>query len=206
MIVFNSSFTWWILVRHRYSYIFQSVNFVHQDDKSQFLLRNSVVTINNTDVLIHSLYNIEDQPILFLEKNRLSQKLKEMRVEAGLTQEQLAEKLGVTRPAIARWETNKGIPDISNLITISDFFHISLDEMIKGNEEVKEKIISDSSSKKWHLLVIVYLPAIIVYIAYFAIVEKVLMIGFLIATLFMIFFEVRIFLKKRFIYKAKKGK
>ena len=134
----------------------------------------------------------------------LSRKLKEMRMEAGLTQEQAAEKLGVTRSAIARWETNKGIPDISNLIAISNYFHISLDEMIKGNEEVKNKIISDSSSKKWHLLVIVYLLAIIVYIAYFAIVYKILMIGFLIATLFMIFFEVRIFIKEKIYSQRKK--
>ena len=73
----------------------------------------------------------------------LSGKLKELRTEAGLTQEQVAEKLGVTRSAIARWESGKGIPDISNLILISDYFNISLDEMIKGDDAVQKKIISD---------------------------------------------------------------
>jgi transcriptional regulator with XRE-family HTH domain len=69
----------------------------------------------------------------------LSGKLKELRTEAGLTQEQVAEKLGVTRSAIARWESGKGIPDISNLILISDYFNISLDEMIKGDDAVQKK-------------------------------------------------------------------
>lgn len=69
----------------------------------------------------------------------LSGKLKELRTGAGLTQEQVAEKLGVTRSAIARWESGKGIPDISNLILISDYFNISLDEMIKGDDAVQKK-------------------------------------------------------------------
>ena len=43
----------------------------------------------------------------------LSEKLKQLRNESGLTQEQVAEKLNCTRSAIARWETDKGIPDIT---------------------------------------------------------------------------------------------
>lgn len=69
----------------------------------------------------------------------LSEKLKELRSEAGLTQEQAAEKLNVTRSAVARWESGKGIPDISNLIAISEVYHISLDELIKGDSKTEEK-------------------------------------------------------------------
>lgn len=86
----------------------------------------------------------------------------------------------------------EGIPDIANLIAISEEFDVSLDELIKDDIAVKKKIISDSSSKKWHILVIVYLLAIVAYIIYFAIYHKIFMIGFLIATLFMLFYEVRI--------------
>ena len=68
---------------------------------------------------------------------------------------------------------------------------------------VKKKVISDSSSKKWHILVIVYLVAIVAYIAYFAICHRILMIGFLIATLFMLFYEARIFVKEK-IYRQNK--
>ncbi|MDE6606720.1 MAG: helix-turn-helix domain-containing protein [Lachnospiraceae bacterium] len=127
----------------------------------------------------------------------LGEKIRDQRKRAGLSQEQLAEKLNVSRQAITKWETNKGVPDISNLIAISDEFGLSLDELIKGDNVVKKKLISDSSSKKWHILVIVYLIAIVAYIAFFAICHKILMIGFLIATLFMLFFELRIFLKEK---------
>ena len=99
--------------------------------------------------------------------------------------------------AITKWETDKGIPDVANLIAISDEFGLSLDELIKGNVAVKRKIIADSSAKKWHILVIVYLLAIVTYIAYFAVCHSILMIGFLVATLFMLFFELRIFIKER---------
>lgn len=132
-----------------------------------------------------------------MESIRLGEKIRDQRKKAGLSQEQLAEKLNVSRQAITKWETNKGIPDISNLIAISDEFGLSLDELIKGDNVVKKKLISDSSSKKWHILVIVYLIAIVAYIAFFAICHKILMIGFLIATLFMLFFELRIFLKEK---------
>ena len=87
----------------------------------------------------------------------LGEKIKERRKQAGLSQEQLAERLNVSRRAITKWETNKGIPDIANLIAISDEFGLSLDELIKDDVAVKKKIITDSSAKKWHILMIVYL-------------------------------------------------
>ena len=92
----------------------------------------------------------------------LSKKLKELRSKEGLTQEQAAEKLNVTRSAVARWESGKRIPDISNLMTISQVYHISLDELIKGDSQVERKIELDDKVKKWHLLVMIYLIAIIV--------------------------------------------
>lgn len=132
--------------------------------------------------------------------------IREQRKKAGLSQEQLAEKINVSRQAITKWETEKGIPDIANLIALSDEFGMSLDELIKENITVKNKIIADSSAKKWHLLVIVYLLAIVAYVIYFAVYHRILMIGFLIATLFMLFFEVRIFIKERIYRQSKNSK
>lgn len=133
----------------------------------------------------------------------LGEKIRERRKKAGLSQEQLAEKLNVSRQAVAKWETDKGIPDVGNLIAISEEFSWSLDEMIKGDNAVKKKIVSDSASKKWHILVIAYLAAIVVYIACFAIFHKILMIGFLVATLFMLFLELRIFIKEKITRQSK---
>ena len=126
-----------------------------------------------------------------------SDKIKKIRKENSLTQEELAKKLNVSRQAIAKWESNKGLPDIANLVTISSLFDISLDELIVDDVKIKNKIISDSSSKKWHLLVIIYLIAIIGYIFYFHFVYSIFMIGFLIATIFMLVFELIIFVKEK---------
>lgn len=133
----------------------------------------------------------------------ISEKIKKIRGEKNLTQEQFAEKIYVSRNAVAKWENNRGYPDIQNLITISEVFNVSLDELVKEDDKVKSKIIAESSSKKWHFLVIMYLIAIIVYIFYFLIFHKIFMIGFLISTFFMLGIEIYIFIKDK-IYKKKR--
>ena len=119
-----------------------------------------------------------------------------------LIKEKLIKKIFISRNAVAKWESDRGYPDIQNLITISEVFEISLDDLIKNDKKLKTKIIVDSASKKWHILVIIYLIAIISYIGYFHFAHKILMIGFLIATLFMLGFELRIFIKEK-IWKNK---
>ena len=58
------------------------------------------------------------------------QKLKEIRRNEGLSQEQLAEKIGVSRQAITKWETGKGMPDIENMMILSEIFKTTLDELV----------------------------------------------------------------------------
>lgn len=58
------------------------------------------------------------------------QKLKEIRKNEGLSQEQLAEKIGVSRQAITKWETGKGMPDIENMMILSEIFKTTLDELV----------------------------------------------------------------------------
>ena len=128
---------------------------------------------------------------------KISQVLKDIRQHHQLTQEALAEKLNVSRSAIARWESGKGIPDIGNLIAISREFDVSLDQLIKEDERLEKKVIEDSKAKKWHYLVIFYLFSALVEIAIFAYLHHIFMAGFLISTLFMLFFELRIFIKEK---------
>lgn len=68
--------------------------------------------------------------------------LKDLRKEKGITQEQLAEELGVSDRTISRWETGNNMPDISLLVEIADYFDVSIPEIIKGerkSEEMKEE-------------------------------------------------------------------
>ena len=64
-------------------------------------------------------------------------KLKQYRLKEGLSQEQLAEKIGVSRQAITKWETKRGLPDVENMIILAEIFKLTLDELVL--EEVKNQ-------------------------------------------------------------------
>ncbi|WP_336621155.1 MULTISPECIES: helix-turn-helix domain-containing protein [Streptococcus] len=73
-----------------------------------------------------------------------------MRNAKKLTQEQFTERINVSRNAVAKLETNRGCPDIQNLININETFNISLGELVKEDNLVKNKIIAESFSRKLH--------------------------------------------------------
>ena len=58
------------------------------------------------------------------------QKLKDIRKAQGLSQEQLAEKIGVSRQAITKWETGRGLPDMENMMILAEIFKTTLDELV----------------------------------------------------------------------------
>ena len=64
----------------------------------------------------------------------LSEKIQKLRKERGLTQEQLADMLFVSRTAVSKWETGRGTPSIESLQMISKIFEITLDDLIKTDE------------------------------------------------------------------------
>lgn len=68
-----------------------------------------------------------------------AEKLRNIRKRAGMSQEKLAEKLGVSRQAITKWETDGGIPDIENVIAISNLFGISIDELLLEKKEIQKE-------------------------------------------------------------------
>ncbi len=127
----------------------------------------------------------------------LGEKIKGQREELGLSLEQLGEKLNVSQELIVKWESGKSIPNLAHLITISDELGLSLDELVKQDEVVKKHVISASSWEKWHLVILIYLLAIVAYIGYFAIHNSIFMVGFLVATLFMLSFELKFFITRR---------
>ena len=63
-----------------------------------------------------------------------NEKLQELRKQKGLTQEELAELLYVSRTAISKWESGRGFPNIESLKAISKFFSVSLDKLLSGEE------------------------------------------------------------------------
>ena len=71
----------------------------------------------------------------------IGERLKELRKLNNLSQEQVAKELNITRQAISKWETDKTMPDIENIILLSKLYNVSL-ESIMGEEE--EKNIEES--------------------------------------------------------------
>lgn len=82
------------------------------------------------------------------------EKLQKLRADEGLTQEELAEKLYVSRAAISKWESGRGYPSIDSLKAIAEHFHVTIDELINAEEIVTlaEQDKKDSVKKHTTLL------------------------------------------------------
>ena len=78
----------------------------------------------------------------------ISERLKEIRQNAGMTQEEVAEKIMVSRVTVSHWENGKSLPDIVSLISLSDLYSISLDELVKGDSKMTEKVKKDAKEAK----------------------------------------------------------
>lgn len=121
--------------------------------------------------MLHSL----TQKIQFLWFNRLDEKeefivefhkiLKEKRKELGLTQEQLAKQLMVSRSAISNWEIGRNYPDIQSLITIANIFDVSLDYLFNEDIEISKAIDSEVNKNKKFKLISIFLTLLVIVMA-----------------------------------------
>ncbi|ALV23057.1 helix-turn-helix domain-containing protein [Carnobacterium antarcticum] len=66
----------------------------------------------------------------------LATRLKQKRNDLQLTQEEIAEKIHISRQTISNWENGRNLPDINSLVLISEIYAISLDELMKGDPEM----------------------------------------------------------------------
>lgn len=115
-----------------------------------------------------------------MDQIKIGMFFKELRKERGLTQEQLAECLRVSRRTISRWETGSNMPDMDILIEMSDYYEVELRELLDGerkgekmDKELEETVlkVADYSNdekqkitKRMHALFIVGLIAAVVYL------------------------------------------
>lgn len=74
----------------------------------------------------------------------IGEKIKEARKSAALTQEQIAEKLMVSRQAITKWESDKGIPDVDNLKGISSLLNVSIDYLLDNGQDMDTSVIRET--------------------------------------------------------------
>ena len=76
----------------------------------------------------------------------IANRLVQLRKQHGLSQEELAEKLGISRQAISKWERAESSPDTDNLISIAKLYNVSLDELLKTDED--PETLRDQARKK----------------------------------------------------------
>lgn len=76
---------------------------------------------------------------------KFEEKIVELRKTKGLSQEELAEQLGVSRQAVSRWEIGQTLPDITNLVQLCELFGVSADYLVRDEEMVSVR--SDQSAK-----------------------------------------------------------
>ena len=114
-----------------------------------------------------------------MNQQKIGQFLRECRKEKGITQEQLAEMLGVTNRSVSRWENGSNLPDLDILIEMADYYDVELRELLDGerksekmNKELEETVLKVAEysnedkiklTKRMHLLFIGGFVAAVTY-------------------------------------------
>ncbi|MDO5601661.1 MAG: helix-turn-helix transcriptional regulator [Oscillospiraceae bacterium] len=78
----------------------------------------------------------------------IAEQLKNARAKAELTQEEVAEKLGVSRQTVSNWENGRSYPDIVSMITLSGVYGVSLDALLKGDDALMEHLEESTDTVK----------------------------------------------------------
>lgn len=69
----------------------------------------------------------------------MADRIEYLRKTNGISQEELADKVGVSRQAVSKWENEQSLPDLEKIITMSDYFGVTTDYILKGIEPVADK-------------------------------------------------------------------
>ena len=89
-------------------------------------------------------------------------RIKQYRERQGITQEELALKVFVSRQTISNWETSKSYPDIKSLTILSNIFHVTLDDFIKEDIEEMKKIVSKEKIEKFNIMSYIFLAEMLI--------------------------------------------
>lgn len=111
----------------------------------------------------------------------LGEQLKSLREQHNMSREELAQQMNVSRQAVYKWETNKGYPDIDNLIKLSELYDITLDKLIKGDRVFQKKInIGEGKKHTYYSDPGYYLGMILIAIGLLFPIEGLTILGFIV--------------------------
>lgn len=89
-------------------------------------------------------------------------RIKKHREKQNISQDELALKIFVSRQTISNWETSKSYPDIKSLTMLSNIFHVTLDDFIKGDIEEMKKIVSKEKIEKFNIMSYIFLAEMLI--------------------------------------------
>lgn len=103
----------------------------------------------------------------------VQEELRNRRKENNLTQEQIAEKIYVSRQTISNWENGKSYPDLKSLILLSDIYNVSLDQLVRGDlDMMKKEVRKNQWTQQWKKLSYALLFFVIIFMASFMYKER----------------------------------
>jgi len=70
----------------------------------------------------------------------IADRIQNLRKTKGISQEELADKIGVSRQAVSKWESEQSLPDMEKIIIMSDYFEVTTDYILKGIENEKQEV------------------------------------------------------------------
>lgn len=79
------------------------------------------------------------------------EKIKSLREQNGITQDELAERLYVTRTAVSKWENDKGLPSIDTLKRIAELFGVTLDELVSDDAVKNARLAEDKEARRFRI-------------------------------------------------------
>lgn len=118
---------------------------------------------------------------------QIGNQIKKYRESLKLSQEDLADKIFVTRQTISNWETNKNYPDIKSISLLCNLFDVSLDQFIEGDIEEMKKIISEKEMSDYNCISILFIiEMIIVLVSAYPLLKFLKIAGFIIWVIMLI--------------------
>ncbi|WP_100486370.1 helix-turn-helix domain-containing protein [Sporolactobacillus pectinivorans] len=84
----------------------------------------------------------------------LGSRIGEFRKRKGITQDQLAEHIGVSSQAVSKWENDLSCPDISSLPQLADYFNVSVDELLRGEKSKVVQVVSEGERKDFNKMLL----------------------------------------------------
>ena len=93
----------------------------------------------------------------------LGEKIYELRKQQNLSQEELGDKLNVSRQTISKWERNESTPDLDKIVPLCDLFNLSVDELLQVKKIEKSKSEMQSSSKTYPMKKLLRISSVILF-------------------------------------------